>query len=110
MVRLQAANLLRQPVYFPQVVAIAVDALGSDEAAPFGDPPVPAFLLGKRLLVDLQTKKKVLAELEKQAPKNERIKYHLLDVKAVLAGKIPRFIYSSVGEPTLDVREKLDRF
>lgn len=107
-VRVRAAHLLRKQGNLSQVVAVAVDALGSDETETFGDPPVPAFALGKRLLVDINDKEKVLAELEKHAPKSERVRYHLLDVKAVLSGKCPSFIYYSVGEPPLAVKAKFD--
>src|SRR4051812_19790096 len=82
-VRLAAANLLKnQNRYRETVIAIGVQSLSSDEAEWLGDPPRPAVIIGKQLLVSISNRKAVLASLRKQTSSVQRVQCHLRDLVA----------------------------
>ena len=100
-VRLLAASLLKnQKEYSEEVITIGVQSLSSDETEWLGDPPRPAFIIGKQLLVSLKDRKTVLALLRRQTSTVRRVQYHLRDLVAYLSKKNPRLIYNHIGDPT----------
>jgi hypothetical protein len=100
-VRLLAASLLKdQKGYSEAVMAVGLQSLSSDETEWLGDPPRPAVIMGKQLLVSLKDRKTVLAFLRKQTPSVRRAQYHMRDLVAYLSKKNPSLIFNHIGDPT----------
>jgi hypothetical protein len=100
-VRLLAASLVKdQKGYSEAVMAVGLQSLSSDEPEWLGDPPRPAVIIGKQLLVSLKDRKAVLAFLRKQTSSVRRVEYHLRDLVAYLSKKNPSLIFNHIGDPT----------
>ena len=112
-VRLRAADLLRGRGRDEDAIQVAIEALGSDTPDVLGDPPRPAFIIARSMLIASNERGLVVQALDRAVSEvglqPSPIKYRLLDLRAYLSGKSADLIYNHVGPPTTQERNSLDR-